>query len=112
MSGSGWELGLKQDAKSALSRANSSADRARSRMAANAGVHEDPGEPLVCPKCRQTQPTGLYCPDCDVELVGESFVDVVEPTGRPSGFGWVFGVVVAVCIGGLVVSMLVTIFRG
>ena len=78
----GWEQGLKQGEKDVADRAGRAQDRVRARMAANAGADQDPGEPLVCPQCRRSQPTGLYCPHCDVELVGESFVDVAAPGGH------------------------------
>lgn len=79
----GWEQGLKQDNKNTQARGARSENSARARMAANAGSLEDPGEPLVCPQCRAQYDTGLYCVDCDVELVGESFVDSIQPMPRP-----------------------------
>ncbi len=113
MSGSsGWEQGLKPGEKAVHDRAGRAQDRARARMAANAGAQDDPGEPLVCPSCRQSQPTGLYCPHCDVELVGESFVDASPPVRRRSGTSWVFVVIVAAGLGGLLAMMLVAIFGG
>jgi len=108
----GWEQGLKQGEKDVADRAGRAQDRVRARMAANAGADQDPGEPLVCPQCRRSQPTGLYCPHCDVELVGESFVDVAAPAKRPSGISWIFITVVVLGIGALVVGMSVAIFGG
>lgn len=106
MNGSaGWEQGLKKDAQKTLGRAARSDGNARARMAANAGCTDDPGEPLLCPKCRTHHDTGLYCVDCDMELVGESFVDSVAPSKRPRDAGWVFAVIVAVALGGLTVTM-------
>ena len=89
MSGAaGWEQGLKKDAANTVNRAAGSTNRAAARMHANAGQFEPSAEPLVCPKCRTHHDTGLYCVHCDVELVGESFVDVAQPRRRPGGLGW------------------------
>ena len=101
----GWEQGLKKDAQNALGRAARSDGNARARMAANAGCTDDPGEPLLCPKCRTHYDTGLYCVDCDMELVGESFVDSVAPSKRPKDTGWIFAVIVTVGIVGIIVMM-------
>lgn len=113
MSGAaGWEQGLNKREREVHGRSGSAQGRARARMAANAGAEEDPGEPLVCPQCRQSQPTGLYCPDCDVELVGESFVDVLQPVRRTTETNWVFLTIVIVGIGSLLVMMTGAIFWG
>jgi hypothetical protein len=111
MSGSaGWEKGLMKGERAVHGQSGRVQDGARARMAANAGNTEDPGEPLVCPQCRQSQPTGLYCPDCDVELVGESFVDVVQPLRRPRGSGWIYITIVGVGITALLIGMVAAIF--
>ncbi len=88
----GWEQALKKDQRNTLDRAARSGDGARARMYANAASDVDPGEPLVCPSCRTHHDTGLYCVDCDVELVGESFVDAVQPTKRRRESRWAFAV--------------------
>ncbi len=103
----GWEQGLKPDGKNTLDRADRAAGSARARMAANAGRSEDPGEDLICPSCRRTQPTGLYCPHCDVELVGASFVDTVQPTPRRKERGWILiAALTALVLGGLAYAIL------
>ena len=95
----GWEQGIQGERKGTLNRAARSDGSARARMAANAGCMDDPGEPLVCPRCRTHYDTGLYCVDCDVELVGESFVDSAAPTRRKRESGWIFVAFVVVALG-------------
>jgi|GEM_PF-5131158 len=56
-------------------------ERRRARMAdrlAEHGQHSGPveeQEPMACPACREQFALGSTCPDCDVELVGLSFLD-------------------------------------
>jgi hypothetical protein len=38
-----------------------------------------PTEQLACPRCKTTYGFGDICPDCQVELVGASAMDTVEP---------------------------------
>ncbi len=109
---SGWEQGLKKSTKNTLDRAASSGASASARMHSNAASLADTGEPLVCPSCRREHDTGLYCVDCDVELVGESFVDSVQPTKRKRESYWFFKVVVTVGLSVLVLSMIAAIFWG
>jgi hypothetical protein len=40
------------------------------------------GEPLGCPACKARYDLGDYCLVCDVELVGEAWIDLVEPMPR------------------------------
>jgi len=106
----GWEQGLKQEARNTLQRSARSEGNARARMAANAGSTEHPGEPLVCPKCKVQYDTGLYCVDCDVELVGESFVDAVEPTARRREYGnWIIAAVALLAIGALILTIVISV---
>ncbi len=106
---SGWEQGLKPLQRNTMDRAGRTDGNARARMAANAGKDVDPGEPLVCPACRRTQPTGLYCPHCDVELVGESFVDSFQPAPRRKERGWILiAAISTVVLGGLAYAILQT----
>lgn len=100
----GWEQGLKPDGNRTLGKAAATDGSARARMHANAGrVDEDPGEPLVCPQCRVEYDTGLYCVDCDVELVGASFVDSAAPVKRRKERGWIVIAAILTAVFGLVV---------
>jgi hypothetical protein len=66
---------------------------------------------MACPKCRARYAVGSECPDCRVELVGESFIDAAPPRStRPVLFDWLFTnliTVVIVLAGLLVVGMAV-----
>lgn len=60
---------------------------ARSRLRSRAGLVGESAEDLACPSCRATWRFGDVCPTCDVLLVSESLVDVVEPEMAPAR-GW------------------------
>lgn len=60
---------------------------AQGRLRRRAGLVDDSPELLACPSCRATWQFGDACPTCDVLLVSESLVDLVEPETAPDR-GW------------------------
>jgi hypothetical protein len=71
--------------KAQLQRAHAKQERMRERMARSRALLERDGgvativEPLGCPRCKARYDIGDVCPTCDVELVGEAWIDAVEP---------------------------------
>ncbi len=87
----GYEIGQRTRQRSnalqkrAISRPNTPATAAR--------------EPMACPRCRVRYDMGSECPDCRVELVGESYIDTSAPrSARPDPFDWLFSHLVTVVI--------------
>lgn len=60
-------------------------DRMRAKRGQRGRRAAPAAEPMACPKCRAEYAFGDACPDCDVPLVGASWVAAVPPEpARPS----------------------------
>jgi len=60
-----------------------------------------PAEGMACPSCRARYAFGESCPDCQVDLVGESLVGAETPTRSGEGYSRTRVVVVfAILLGG------------
>ncbi len=100
-----------ESAQRTIQRSNSVRDSASARLRNNATKAGVADEPMACPRCRVRYVVGSECPDCRVELVGESYIDAAPPRStRPILFDWLFShltTVVIVAAGALVVPAVI-----